>query len=189
MLRWVLIALLLVGCSKKQTPPDPAAKGASPPVAEAKDSAAPDPGESEPAGPATRKKTTIKPPGHLPPLARRILHESMQRHGDHAESLLWSALMLDHAAAREIATWVADDLAIARPMAGQEDALNTLLPEAYFEQQDALRAAAQELAAAAYAKDDQAVARAYGELTKTCITCHSLYMRLPPPAEAREQAE
>jgi len=179
------LSLAPVSCAKRsdnpaaeqQAPVAPAAK-----PAEEAAPVAPSPGAQDPEKTKDTPRKGLRTPDHLPPLARRILHEQMLRHGDHAESLLWSALMLDHEAAQEIAGWVASEVTIARPIAGHEDALNSLLPAAFFAQQDALRAAAKRLGDAARARDDAALGQAYGELTQTCVACHSLYLRLPAPA-------
>jgi cytochrome c556 len=58
--------------------------------------------------------------------------------------------------------------------------LNTELPARFFDLQDDLRAAAGQLADEATGGDDQKMAAAFGRLTSTCVSCHSVYLEAPP---------
>lgn len=118
----------------------------------------------------------------LPELARKVLHERMTEHGDDMESLLWSVLMLDHDTAASIAERISRTPKLSRPDR-DPNTVNAALPERFFELQDQLYDGAAELRRAALARDDAAVARTYAKISSACISCHSLYLRLPPVPE------
>jgi hypothetical protein len=104
----------------------------------------------------------------------------MARHDESMESLLWSSLNLQHALIVQQSEWVAADAGIPRPPEGDAgDPINQVLPARFFDLQDELRRHARDLARAAQRRDDEGIARSYGELASTCIRCHGLYLRLP----------
>jgi hypothetical protein len=104
----------------------------------------------------------------------------MHRHADSMESLLWSSLNLQYELIVQRSEWVVGEPRIARPQASDEpDLVNQALPARFFDLQDDLHRQAGELGRAATRRDDEGIARAYGELASTCIRCHGLYLRLP----------
>lgn len=111
----------------------------------------------------------------LPPPVREALHDRMIEHGDDMESLLWSALMLDHETAASIAERIAETPRIAGGTAG--------LPPRFFDYQDQLHDGAAALRRAALARDDAAIGREFARISGACIGCHSLYLQLPPVPE------
>lgn len=120
----------------------------------------------------------------LPELARSLLRKNMIEHGDNMESLLWSALMLDHQTTEIMARQILGQPRMSRPTPAAGETLNDWLPARFFELQDAMYEHAEELRKAAAARDEQGMARAYGKLAETCVTCHSLYLSLPGEAGA-----
>jgi hypothetical protein len=135
---------------------------------------------SDDKAPAVTPSRELKRREPLPELARDLLRTTMVSHGDNMENLQWATLMLDYESIVTLAGWIGTRPRFARAAPGQEDTLNAALPEGFFAFQDQLRESAQALARAAEARDDAAIADAYGRMTQTCIGCHSLYLRLPP---------
>ncbi len=134
--------------------------------------------------PETPKETSrpmLLRPKPLPKLARLALRNRMQNHGDDMESLLWSTLMLDYESTDGIAARMANAPTLSRPTDADLDTINAMLPPEFFGLQDQLATSIAGLRAAAKAKDDAALATQYGEITQTCIRCHSLYLRFPGP--------
>jgi hypothetical protein len=111
----------------------------------------------------------------------------MMEHGDSMESLLWSALMLEHQTTETITQRILAQPRMSRPTPGLADTINEWLPERFFALQDQMYGAAEELNKAAAARDDLGTAKAYGRLAETCVTCHSLYLTLP--AEAGRESD
>jgi hypothetical protein len=111
--------------------------------------------------------------------ARMALRSLMLDHGDDMENLLWSALMLDYEGTAAIANKMSQAPTLSRAGVGQEDTINALLPPEFFKYQDQLKASIADLRSAAQAKQDGAMADEYARLAKTCIQCHSLYLRFP----------
>jgi hypothetical protein len=126
--------------------------------------------------PVAQGMGSLPEPGHLPELARTFLKQRMQRHGSDVEALLRSVVLLRRPEAREAANRIATEPWLVRPIRGSEDALNSSLPELFFILQDQLRDRARTLAQAATAKDDRALAQAYGQVMETCVQCHSAYL-------------
>jgi hypothetical protein len=83
--------------------------------------------------------------------------------------------VLDYDGVARSAGEIFDEPTLARPVTGDE--LNGLLPERFFELQDALRSQARKVVDAAARRDSAQLASGFGELTKTCITCHDVYLR------------
>lgn len=111
------------------------------------------------------------------------LRSQMLDHGDDMENLLWSALMLDYEGTAAIADKMSKAPSLSRAGVGQEDTINAMLPPEFFEFQDQLEASIAGLRSAAEASKDDAMADEYAKVAKTCIQCHSLYLRFPVSAE------
>ncbi|MFT3710326.1 MAG: hypothetical protein QM817_22110 [Archangium sp.] len=138
------------------------------------------------ADPPPTVKKGLGAPGYLNPLARSLIKKRMERHGKDMLLLTQAVLLLDRDNAKRLATQVAEEPRLTRPIAGGEDDLNTSLPERFFVLQDELRVKAKAVAEAAGKTDDVALAARTGELMQTCVTCHSTYLEPsspPPPAE------
>lgn len=125
-------------------------------------------------------KKGLEAPSYLSPIARQLLKRRMARHGHDMLTLVQSVLLLDHATTQRLASEFAAEPRLTRPIAGGEDDLNAALPERFFVLQDELRSRALSLAEAAKKTDDAALASRLGELTQTCVSCHSTYLEPPP---------
>lgn len=125
-------------------------------------------------------KKGLEAPAYLSPLARQLLKTRMQRHGADTLALLQSVLLLDHPTVQRLATEVATEPRLTRPIAGGEDDLNAALPERFFVLQDELRSRALDLAEAAKKPDNAQLSDRLGELTKTCVSCHATYLEPQP---------
>lgn len=136
-----------------------------------------------PAPPAVRKG--LEAPGYLTPLARGILKRRMGRHGRDMLALTQAVIFLDRETTQRLAQVIAEEPRLTRPIAGGADDLNTALPERFFVLQDELRSRAKALVEVSRTKDDASLAARFGELTQTCVSCHSTYLEPgPPPAPA-----
>jgi hypothetical protein len=87
-------------------------------------------------------------------------------------------VVLDYDGVARAAGEIFDEPEIARPVSGDE--LNGLLPERFFVLQDALRSGARGIVEAAAQRDSHRLADSFGELTKTCVSCHDVYLRGAP---------
>lgn len=123
----------------------------------------------------------------LPAAVREFLRSRMERHGDSMESLLRGSLLFQYGLIVQQSDRVAEETDIPRPpqVAAEGATDERVLPGRFFDLQEDLRRQAQELGRAAKRRDDEAIARAYGQLAGTCIRCHGLYLRLPEGAAAR----
>lgn len=134
-----------------------------------------------------------KPPGEqpLPPrlereqpwpdLAREVLGDQMASHKRHMRELLDAALFLQHERAETLATELARTPPIPRRATGVRGRDNGEVTDTFAAYQDKLRARARDLAAAARAKNNHRVARAYGQLTEVCVSCHAAYLEVEAP--------
>ena len=129
---------------------------------------------------ADTPKGHLAEPDYLPKLARKLLRERMMRHGDQMTQLVIAVTLLQRDRVKAIATDIANEPRLVRPMPGEEDALNAALPNQLFVYQDELRLRTKALAAAADKPNDPALASAFGKVTETCVACHSAF--LYPPA-------
>jgi len=90
-------------------------------------------------------------------------------------ALLESALMLDYPAAERAASVIAGSTPVPRAIyrnAGEDPHL----PGEFHQYERQLRQRAKRLARAAREQNSRAVARAYGAMTETCVSCHALFV-------------
>jgi hypothetical protein len=113
-------------------------------------------------------------PEHIPPAARAVIRSRMQRHGEHLGALVSRVVLLDYEGAARAPGELYDEPTLARPPTG--DDLNGVLPERFFVLQDDLRGEARRLVTAAARRDSSQLAEEVGALTKSCISCHDLYL-------------
>jgi hypothetical protein len=113
----------------------------------------------------------------LPPVVVQMLRARMQRHATQADGLLRATLLLDRCTVQRLAQEIAEEPRLSRPSAAAPELLNTQLPSRFFDLQDQLYDTAKSLANFAAAGDDDAMARTYGQLAGTCVSCHAVYMR------------
>lgn len=133
---------------------------------------------------ATKKPTLkqgLEAPSYLSPLARQLLKQRMKRHGSDMLAMVRSVLFLDHDTTQRLASELAAEPRLTRAIAGGADDLNAALPERFFVLQDELRSRALELSAAAREADDAKLAARLGEVTQTCVSCHSTYLEPRQP--------
>ena len=126
------------------------------------------PSRSIPGGPE------LAAPEHIPPAARAVIASKMRRHAQQLPALVSQVVVLDYDGVAKTAGEIFDEPEIARPVTGDE--LNGLLPERFFLLQDALRTAARQVVEAAARRDSARLAGALSELTRTCVSCHDVYL-------------
>jgi hypothetical protein len=114
-------------------------------------------------------------PERIAPAARAVIRSKMHRHAEQLSDLVSRVAVLDYDGVARGAGAIFDEPALARPLTGDE--LNGLLPERFFVLQDALRTHARQVVDAAARRDSVRLADAFGELTKTCVSCHDVYLR------------
>ncbi len=120
----------------------------------------------------------LAPPEHIPPAARAVIASKMRRHAQQLPVLVSEVAVLDYDGVAKTAGEIFDEPQIARPLTGDE--LNGLLPERFFVLQDALRMSARQVVEAAAQRDSGRLAATFGELTKTCVSCHDVYLHGAP---------
>ena len=130
--------------------------------------------------PKDNKDLALAEPDYLPALARKILHKRMQQHGRDQSRLVLAVTLLQRDVVKSIATDIADEPRLVRPLAEGRDELNAALPERFFVLQDALRLRAKDLAVAASTKDDMALAKSFNGMLEVCVACHSAYLHPEP---------
>lgn len=130
---------------------------------------------------APRRK--LAEPDYLPPLARQLLRSKMARHGEDMLGLVTAVTLLQRERAKALATDIANEPRLVKPIAGGESDLNAALPMQLFTLQDELRMRAKAVAEATSKPDDMALARALGKVTETCVACHSAYLHPPAATE------
>jgi cytochrome c556 len=121
-------------------------------------------------------KQGLEAPTYLSPLARQLLKQRMKRHGTDMLAMLRAVLFLDHESTQRLAAELAAEPRLTRAIAGGADDLNAALPERFFVLQDELRSRALDLAAAAKEANDARLAARLGDVTQTCVSCHSTYL-------------
>lgn len=115
-------------------------------------------------------------PKHLSAQGYAELKGRMGRHGNSMSNLVKAVVLLDRPTIRTLAGRMGDEEIIAA-----QAGTRLVLPDEYFTEQSALRAAAQQLAVAALeGSSDAVLADRFSAVTRTCVTCHSVYLRGRP---------
>jgi hypothetical protein len=117
-------------------------------------------------------------PEGIPPAARAVIASKMRGHAQQLPALVSAVVVLDYDGVARTAGEIFDEPQLARPVTGDE--LNGLLPERFFVLQDALRTEAREVVEAAARRDSGALAGAFSALTRTCVSCHDVYLHGAP---------
>jgi hypothetical protein len=115
------------------------------------------------------------PPEPLSPAAREILKVRMASHARDMGDLVSAIMILEYPRIVQKADAIASDVNLSRPITRDATELNASLPEKFFVRQDALRAGARALSAAARDLDPYRVAAEYGRLSEGCVRCHADY--------------
>ncbi len=122
-------------------------------------------------------RSTLLRSDSLPPVARAVLAHRMEEHSYLMTDLFWSVVFLEHEDTLETAHEIAAQPAIARPAKGAgADDLASMLPKEFFDLQDDLRSRATELGEAATVGDDAEIAKSWGQLSETCVACHTVFL-------------
>ena len=122
---------------------------------------------------------------------REKLSARMGRHGRVMEQLVRSVVLLDRPTIRILAERIADEETIARAESSVSERKRLALAPELAAEQTQLHTVARQLAAAAVAGgDDVQLADRFAELTRTCVSCHSVYMHrrsdVPSPSPLRD---
>lgn len=113
----------------------------------------------------------------LSPVARGLVSTRMEQHAQDMTDLLWAVVFLENTEAAAIADGIAEQPRIARPTKqSARDDVNQTIPDRFFQLQDRLHDDARALSKAAKGGDDVAIAKAFGKLNESCVTCHSTYL-------------
>jgi hypothetical protein len=111
---------------------------------------------------------------------RAEIKTRMGLHATTMQNLVRSVVLLDRPTVRALANRIADEEMAARSGALREERYPSL-PRQFFVEQDELGATARQLAAAAIeGGDDRVLAERFGALTRTCVSCHSVYLHARP---------
>lgn len=115
----------------------------------------------------------------------------MVSHGVDMTNLLWAVLFDDREMTERLARSIGEGPKIARPIRQDATEMNSRIPPAFFEMQDALSEAAVALAAVAARKEagDAEIASAFGQVTQTCVRCHSAFLSEDHRLSARHLQE
>ena len=128
-------------------------------------------------------------PAHVSTQTQQELKARMGQHGTTMQNFVRAVVLLDRPTIRVLATRIADEEIVARTSSTRE-ARRPSLPPRFFTEQDDLAAIARQLATAAVdGGDDKVLADRFSALTRTCVSCHSTYLRdQPEPSPAAAPA-
>ena len=115
------------------------------------------------------------PPQYLSNTARELLRARMASHANDMSQLVQAIMILQYPRIAEGAAAIDAQVDLARPLSDDATDLASSLPSSFFDYQDELKARARALEAAAKAQGAFRVADAYGDLSKTCVKCHSVF--------------
>ena len=114
------------------------------------------------------------PPEPLSAVARSLLKERMAAHARDMGELVSAIMLLEYDGIAARAEKIAGDVSLSRPTSQDATQLNASIPEKFFLRQDALKAAAHNLADAARSRDPYKVAGAYGRVMSSTYNARPL---------------
>jgi hypothetical protein len=106
---------------------------------------------------------------------REAIKSRMGRHGASLTGLGRAVVLLDLSTTARLARQIADEELVARSLDADRKSPDQAA-ESFGALREELRARAARLATEAGARNDLGVADAFGELAKTCVRCHRLYL-------------
>jgi len=115
------------------------------------------------------------PPQYLSNTTRELLRARMASHANDMGELVQAIMILQYPRIAEKAAAIDAAVDLARPVSKDATDLASALPPSFFDYQDELKLRARALEAAAKAQGAFQVADAYGDLSKTCVKCHSVF--------------
>ncbi|MDB4991197.1 MAG: uncharacterized protein JWN04_6375, partial [Myxococcaceae bacterium] len=118
----------------------------------------------------------LRPRDDLPREVREVLDARMQRHGEQMTDLMVYVVLLQYEVVRVLAAELAKEPRLGRPARGESGTVSALLPEKFFQQQDALLEASRALSRAATEHDEQGLLSSFSSVTRTCVSCHATYL-------------
>ncbi len=122
----------------------------------------------------------LPPPEHISHETSVEIQARMARHGEVMTNLVRAVVLLDRPTVRRLANRIADEEVIARAGSAR-DPKHSALPPDFFTFQDELATDARQLAeAAADGGDDRILAERFAALTRTCVSCHTVYLHGRP---------
>jgi hypothetical protein len=124
--------------------------------------------------PSPSAKEQLARPAAIPAAMLNVIRTKMGRHDVQMKGLFERVILLDDDGVARAAGEIFDEPTLARPLTGDE--LNNVLPERFFVLQDELRRRARQLVIASGRHDRTAVANEFAELSKTCLSCHEVYL-------------
>jgi len=130
-------------------------------------------------GVATTPSRTKRPDRMLHPAVRNVIDTKMDAHAQEMTELVMLVVLLEREDAADAAERMALEPHIGRALALSD--ANAGIPEEFFVLQEQLSTRANALARAARDSDDARMARAFGEMTATCVACHVRYLDEPEP--------
>jgi hypothetical protein len=107
--------------------------------------------------------------------ARAVLKKRMARHAFEARDLMLAVVLLEYDDAARLASTIASESGLARPVSNDASELNTQFPEAFFGLQDELKRSCRHVATAAQQQNPDELGRAFADVSQTCVRCHRLY--------------
>lgn len=120
-----------------------------------------------------------EPPQYLSNTTRELLRKRMASHANDMAELVQAIMILQYPRIAERAAAIDAQVDLARPLSNDATDLASSLPTSFFDYQDDLKARARSLEDAAKAQGAFRVADAYGDLSKTCVKCHSVFRERP----------
>lgn len=115
------------------------------------------------------------PPQYLSNTTRELLRARMASHANDMGELVSAIMILQYPRIAERAAAIEAQVDLARPVSKDATDLASALPPSFFDYQDELKTRARALEEAAKAQGAFRVADAYGDLSKTCVKCHSVF--------------
>lgn len=116
---------------------------------------------------------------YLPDAARHKIRATMRAHGDDMTMLMWSIMFLDVDGSAEFARVIQRQPWLERPADPASVPVQERVPEIIYQLQDQLKARASTLAALADASgrtESARLAKAFGDMAQTCVSCHAAYL-------------
>lgn len=129
---------------------------------------------------ASRSRSALPIPEHIPQKVRTELKMRMSHHAAAMMDFVQAVALLDRPAIQSLAEPIMDGEVIAQGAAPISEDDRRRLPQEFFLEQIALSTIARQLAVAATHGDEIGISDRFGSLARTCVACHSGYLHGRP---------
>ena len=125
---------------------------------------------------ASRSEERHLPAPLLSKSVRKVIRARMAHHGQEMSKLMWAVVFLDYSGVEQAASRIPNPALLQKDLQRDATDLNFTFPDRFFDLLMELTERSTKVAEAAAKHDGPRMGAAYGQVSETCVNCHSVYL-------------